>query len=227
MPKTKAPMPPKKKAPTDVPAAVMPPGLELEKAANGALLAKVQEAFNVVMCHPVFKNAMAKDPYPIDAKNPSKSGVEEPFALPKYQIATEQNNFYKAGGNFLWVNPSWSATPGIPTSEASVNKAMEHYFSSPARFPHDVVIAVMQDGGGGLQPSPQQRRPDQHHPRRTPACMVARSFPRHRELRELGNHGSLASLGLDLSFSQAPTRIATSGPDAANVSGDVLRALLV
>ena len=79
---------------------------------------------------------------PIDKRLGELSGTQQPFAKDLYASAMQAGS-YTCAGNFMWVSPTGSAMPGVPTSRVSIQKCMDFYFATPAAIPHPIKVAVM------------------------------------------------------------------------------------
>ena len=62
--------------------------------------------------------------------------------MAKYLAAIGKVGVHKCGANIFWQDWLMSASPGVPVSRRAVNEYINYYFATPARMPHDIVIAV-------------------------------------------------------------------------------------
>ena len=89
--------------------------------------ATVLDAWKIVQGHSVFDGIDTQDPLSI-----ANGGTQAPFSQKELEMSCSGGlQAYTCGINFTWMNPLFSATPGIPIRMAAVQEVVDKTFSEP------------------------------------------------------------------------------------------------
>ena len=73
------------------------------RSTNSEYYAKLATAFDTMLDHPIFQNAVGMDPLKITKAGPS--GHIQPYDANDFIVTIKKKGKYTAGGNALWANP--------------------------------------------------------------------------------------------------------------------------
>ena len=113
--------------------------------------------------------------------------------MDKFKVAIGSVGRMKCGANLFWQNFLGSVMPGVPENPKAVQEYVDHYFTEPARLPHDIIIAVDSDGFDPLTHKGSLVRVSPEEPVHAWALAVARDIDRRvdDEVRKLWKYHSL------------------------------------
>ena len=109
---------------------------------NAELHKRLANDWAAIHAHPEFAGIQRMEPQIIDKARGALSGFQQTFSLAAYQDAMASAGKYKAGVNFFAQNLLYTTAPHVPIHEARVAGLVDYYFTNPAPFPLDLVIAV-------------------------------------------------------------------------------------
>ena len=90
--------------------------------ANSAVLATLAEDLQTIRSSPIFAGIEQAAPQGIDPTKGSLSGFHQvTFSAKSYETAMASMERYKVGVNFFAQNLLFSAAPGVPMSQASID----------------------------------------------------------------------------------------------------------
>ena len=125
--------------------------LNFAAQANAALFDKLKMDLQAIEGHAIFKDiaqlsaaaVKTKKPGPEGPKKEEGEGFQAGFDQKAYETALSgKNKKYKCAANFFHHDMLYSPTPGIPYSAARINLLVKYYFTAPAPFPLDLIVAV-------------------------------------------------------------------------------------
>ena len=106
---------------------------------NEKLIIRTAEAMAVVTGHPMFADIVQALPLGVGE---GESGCQAPFETTTFFNTLKARGTYTCGGNMFWTKWGFTATPGIPIRESSIDHLMEHYFAKPCAMQHSIVVTI-------------------------------------------------------------------------------------
>ena len=95
---------------------------------NSNYLQQYTEALQEIRDHKIFQSVTAADP--LDLNN---RGVQQAYQHDACNKMLTKSKEYHCGCNLVWIDLSYSTLRGVPYNRASILKASEIVFSTPAR----------------------------------------------------------------------------------------------
>ena len=103
--------------------------------------ARIQDNMVTISEHSVFKKIVAALPTGIGGT--AGGAFQDAFKLEHYKAAMAGAACkYQCGINIFWLDFSYSAMPGVPLRQRSIDELRDQYFAGPSGFPKTIVIAV-------------------------------------------------------------------------------------
>jgi len=103
--------------------------------------ARIQDNMVTISEHSVFKKIVAALPTGIGGT--AGGAFQDAFKLEHYKAAMSGAACkYQCGINIFWLDFSYSAMPGVPLRQRSIDELRDQYFAGPSGFPKTIVIAV-------------------------------------------------------------------------------------
>ena len=94
---------------------------------------------NVVTGNPLFADIVEALPL---GMGEGESGCQAPFERTAFGTTLKARGTYTCGGNMFWTKWGFTATPGIPIRESSIDHLVDHYFAKPCAMRQPIVITI-------------------------------------------------------------------------------------
>ena len=106
---------------------------------NEKLIIRMNDAMAVITGNSLFADIIEALPL---GMGEGESGCQAPFERTAFGTTLKARGTYTCGGNMFWTKWGFTATPGIPIRESSIDHLVDHYFAKPCAMRQPIVITI-------------------------------------------------------------------------------------